>query len=123
MANPRQVRTLQRAVDIAGGDEELAKLLRTSPEVLSKWLSGEMAPPSRINLAAIDVVSRASKDHEPKSAFRPSRGSAKAKSDQHSSDGSGRALSFAETVGVILAAITAVGLIMVALIALSKIGS
>jgi hypothetical protein len=54
------VRPLERARRVAGGDEQLAEMLRTSTEALSKWLSGEATPPMRTYMAAIHLVGRSS---------------------------------------------------------------
>jgi hypothetical protein len=51
------VRTLTRAVELAGGQVELASALRTSPEVLSMWLCGKIAPPLKTYLLALEMVS------------------------------------------------------------------
>lgn len=56
MSDNRYVRTLKRAVEIAGSEEQLAELLRTTPEVLSLWLSGKIAPPLKKYLAALELV-------------------------------------------------------------------
>ena len=52
------VRTLKRAVELAGGEEELASMLHTSAEVLSLWLSGKLAPPLKKYLAALEIATR-----------------------------------------------------------------
>lgn len=56
VSDSRYVRTLKRAAELAGGEEELASTLRTSPEVLSLWLSGKLAPPLKKYLAALEFV-------------------------------------------------------------------
>ena len=57
--NP-DVRPLEQAIRVAGGDEELAAALRISKQTLSSWLSGESAPPMRTYMAAIHLVGRRS---------------------------------------------------------------
>jgi hypothetical protein len=57
----RYVITLQRAVQLAGGEEQLAAKLRTSPEMLAKWLSGEVRPPIKAYLAALEMVTSAAR--------------------------------------------------------------
>ena len=52
------VRPLERAKQLAGGDEELAAALSTSKEALSKWLSGEVPPPMKTYMAAVKLVGR-----------------------------------------------------------------
>lgn len=50
-------RTLKRALEAAGSEERLAQQqLRTSPEVVRKWLSGELQPPSKAYLAAVEIA-------------------------------------------------------------------
>jgi DNA-binding transcriptional regulator YiaG len=49
-------RTLKRAIEMAGGEAKLAEKLGTSLEVLRKWLSGELKPPSKVYLAALEIV-------------------------------------------------------------------
>jgi ribosome-binding protein aMBF1 (putative translation factor) len=53
--------TLLRAMQAVGSEAKLAEALRTSPEVLRKWLSGELQPPSKVYLAALDIITRAVK--------------------------------------------------------------
>lgn len=59
-------RTLRRAIQAAGGEAKLAEQLRTSTEVLRKWLSGELQPPSKVYLAALDILTRSIKKPIPK---------------------------------------------------------
>lgn len=54
------VRTLERARQLAGGDEELAAALQTSSEMLSRWLSGESWPPMKAYMTTVQLVARAS---------------------------------------------------------------
>ena len=56
VSDSRYVRTLKRAVELAGGEDALASVLHTSPEVLSLWLSGSLAPPLKKFLAALEFV-------------------------------------------------------------------
>jgi hypothetical protein len=56
MRDNRYVGTLQRALELVGGIEQLATALHTSPEALSMWLSGQMAPPIKPYLAALEIV-------------------------------------------------------------------
>jgi len=65
MPENRYVRTLRRAVELAGGEDELAAVLRTSPEVLRLWLAGEIAPPLKKYLAALELVTQAASKREP----------------------------------------------------------
>jgi DNA-binding transcriptional regulator YiaG len=44
------------AVEALGSEVKLAERLRTSPDVLRKWLAGELQPPSKIYLAALQIV-------------------------------------------------------------------
>jgi len=52
------VRQLENASRVAGGDNQLAAALSTSPTVLSQWLSGEAPPPMRAYMAAIHLAGR-----------------------------------------------------------------
>ena len=52
-------RMLRRAIEIIGSEAKLAEQLRTSPEVLRKWLSGELQPSTKAHLAAIAILTRA----------------------------------------------------------------
>jgi hypothetical protein len=54
-------RMLRRAIEIIGSEAKLAEQLRTSPEVLSKWLSGELQPSTKAHLAAIAILARAAR--------------------------------------------------------------
>lgn len=54
------IRPLENARRLAGGDEQLAAALRTSPQALSKWLSGEAPPPPRTYMEALNLVWRSS---------------------------------------------------------------
>jgi hypothetical protein len=49
-------RTLARAVEIAGGDEKLARFLSLPPGELQKWARGEADPPTQVFLALVDIV-------------------------------------------------------------------
>ena len=51
-------RTLQRASEVLGGVEPLAKHLRVSPTQLAHWIDGRGQPPTEVFLAAVDVVLR-----------------------------------------------------------------
>ena len=51
-------RPLETARRVAGGDEQLAAMLRISTETLSSWLSGDSAPPMKTYMAAIHLVGR-----------------------------------------------------------------
>ena len=50
------VRTLRRAMDILGGEEELARHLRVPAATLREWLAGGEPPPMPYLLVAVDVV-------------------------------------------------------------------
>jgi hypothetical protein len=54
------VRPLENARRVAGSDEQLAAALSTSTETLSRWLSGEVAPPMKTFMAAVHLVGRSS---------------------------------------------------------------
>jgi len=50
------VRTLTRAAEIAGGEQELAFRLKVTPSHLSLWMGGLEPCPSHIFLKAVDLV-------------------------------------------------------------------
>ena len=50
------VRTLQRAAQIVGGEEPLARRLNVTPSHLALWLQGKEQPPTSIFLRAVDLV-------------------------------------------------------------------
>src|SRR5258706_12472949 len=49
-------RTLHRACLVLGGIEQLAKHLEASDVDLRRWMGGEVQPPERVFLAAVEVV-------------------------------------------------------------------
>ena len=66
MVDDTHTRTLRRAVELCGGEAALAEALGTSPDVLSKWLSGELPPPTRVYFAALDIVTKRNPLRRPK---------------------------------------------------------
>lgn len=50
------VKTLQRAAEIVGGEQELALRLKVTPSHLALWLNGVEKPPGAIFLRAVDLV-------------------------------------------------------------------
>jgi hypothetical protein len=50
------VRILQRALQLLGGETELAAALHVSRDVLSKWLAGEVRPTTKAYFTALDLV-------------------------------------------------------------------
>jgi DNA-binding transcriptional regulator YdaS (Cro superfamily) len=51
------VRTLQRAAELVGGEEALARRLKVTPSHLALWLHGVVLPPCDFFLKAADIVS------------------------------------------------------------------
>jgi len=49
-------RTLARAIEIAGSQENLARFLACTPNEIAKWASGESNPPMPIFLAMVDIT-------------------------------------------------------------------
>ena len=49
-------RTLARAIEIAGSQENLARFLACTPGEIAKWASGESNPPMPIFLAMVDIT-------------------------------------------------------------------
>jgi len=68
------VKTLQRAAEICGGEQELALKLKVTPSHLALWLRGIEQPPGAIFLRAVDLVmefemkkyAARSEEHRPK---------------------------------------------------------
>jgi DNA-binding transcriptional regulator YdaS (Cro superfamily) len=56
--NTAQTRTLKRAIEIARGEEKLAKLLGCGTEQLRRWVTGEEQTPPPVYLRALDIVSK-----------------------------------------------------------------
>jgi DNA-binding transcriptional regulator YiaG len=57
--NTAHTRTLRRALESCGGNAQtLAEILRVTKSELSAWLAGTHVPPTRVYLAALDVVAR-----------------------------------------------------------------
>jgi hypothetical protein len=50
------MRVLRRAVEIAGGEAELALRLEVSPHRLSAWLGAHAPLPHAVLLRAVDIV-------------------------------------------------------------------
>jgi hypothetical protein len=50
------VRTLQRAADIAGGEQKLALRLKVTPSHLALWIRGMEPMPVRVFFRAVDLV-------------------------------------------------------------------
>jgi hypothetical protein len=49
-------KTLQRAAEIVGGEQELALRLQVTPSHLALWIQGIEQPPGDIFLRAVDLV-------------------------------------------------------------------
>jgi hypothetical protein len=49
-------RTLQRAAEIVGGEEQLALKLGVTPSHLALWIKGFADPPLDVFLRAVDLV-------------------------------------------------------------------
>jgi DNA-binding transcriptional regulator YdaS (Cro superfamily) len=65
------VRTLQRAAQIAGGEQALALHLRVTPSHLSLWLKGLERPTTEAFLRAVDLVSEYELSQLPQPASPP----------------------------------------------------
>ena len=50
------VQTLRRAMEIVGGEQELALRLLVTPSHLAAWLDGMETPPGDVFLRAVDLV-------------------------------------------------------------------
>jgi hypothetical protein len=51
------LRTLRRAAELIGDDEELALRLKVTPSHLALWIQGVEKPPTYVFLRAVDLVS------------------------------------------------------------------
>ena len=51
------VATLRRAAEIAGGEQQLAVVLKVTPSHLALWLRGVTEPPGDVFLRAVDLIS------------------------------------------------------------------
>lgn len=60
------VRTLQRAVQMVGGEEALALRLRVTPSHLALWLRGAEPCPTNVFLKAVDLVLEAAEKPDQK---------------------------------------------------------
>lgn len=49
-------RTLQKAVELSGGQKKLARYLRVPLADLEKWIAGADTPPINVFLRAVDFV-------------------------------------------------------------------
>jgi DNA-binding transcriptional regulator YdaS (Cro superfamily) len=49
-------RTLRRAAEIVGGQQELARRLGVFPSQLLPWLAGTSTPSTEVFLKAVDIV-------------------------------------------------------------------
>jgi DNA-binding transcriptional regulator YdaS (Cro superfamily) len=52
------IRTLKRAAEIVGGEEELARRLKITPSHLTLWIRGVVSPPGDVFLQAADIVTQ-----------------------------------------------------------------
>lgn len=52
------LRVLRKAADLAGGEIALAAALAVAPEMLRRWLAGELVPPLDSYVAALEIVER-----------------------------------------------------------------
>jgi transcriptional regulator with XRE-family HTH domain len=50
------IRTLKRAAEITGGEEELARRLKVTPSHLVLWIRGVVPPSGDVFLRAADIV-------------------------------------------------------------------
>jgi len=60
-------RTLSRAAEILGGEEQLARHLKVTPSHLALWIRGIETPPTEFFLKAVDVIM----EHENRRGLRP----------------------------------------------------
>jgi hypothetical protein len=55
------LRTLRKAVDVAGGEAALAVALCVPAEKLRSWLAGERILPVELYISALQIVARAAR--------------------------------------------------------------
>ena len=53
------LRVLRKAADIKGGDTALAAALAVASDTLRSWLAGDVVPPVKFYMAALEIVERA----------------------------------------------------------------
>jgi DNA-binding transcriptional regulator YdaS (Cro superfamily) len=58
MGHTPQVRTLHRALEIIGDEQQLAARLGVAISQLAEWLRGECDVPAKAFFAALDIVAR-----------------------------------------------------------------
>ena len=56
MASSVYSRTLQKAVELAGGRSKLARLLRVPLANIDRWIADEAKPPLNVFLRVVDLV-------------------------------------------------------------------
>ena len=56
--DPIVVEALAHAVEIVGGQIELATILRVTHDDLQKWLRGAASPPSAVVFSALNIAER-----------------------------------------------------------------
>ena len=59
-------RTLLKALKVLGNEVQLAEALRTSPDILRKWISGELRPPSKVYFVALAIATQSVQNQTPK---------------------------------------------------------
>jgi DNA-binding transcriptional regulator YiaG len=57
VSNPR-LRTLRRALELIGTEDELAEALGVGFEELADWLAGRTMPPDTVYFAVLDLVAK-----------------------------------------------------------------
>ena len=55
-ADDTYTRTFRRALELAGSEAALAEALGTSPEIVGRWLAGELRPPLKMCFGALSLV-------------------------------------------------------------------
>ena len=58
-------RTLRRAAEICGGEQQLAAWLRVTPSHLTRWIKGIAATPPDVFFRAVDLIVDHSISHLP----------------------------------------------------------
>jgi len=66
MTDTTHTRTLLRALKAVGSEIKLAEELRTTPELLGRWMRGELRMPTKVYFAALEIATRSVQSMRPK---------------------------------------------------------
>ena len=66
-------RAVRKAAELAGGREELARMLQVTLADVEKWILGEKKPPREVFLRVVDLLIEASPGSDSPAATPPTR--------------------------------------------------